>query len=784
VDLVVAWVIFPLVLLALCGGCGLLVDRFTGRATPRALVPVVGFAVIVVVGQFLTLGDATAGLTTPVVAALAVVGFALELPRRWARFEPWAVVAAAAVFVIYAAPIVLSGEPTIAGFIKLDDTATWLALTDRVMEHGRSLDGLAPSTYEATLAFNLGDGYPIGVFLPLGVGGELVGTDIAWLLQPYIAFAAGLLALGLWSVARPLVTSAPLRAATAFVAAQPALLFGYYLWGGVKEVAAAALIAGTAALAVAVLDRPREGRGLVAPVLTSAALVGVLSAGGLIWLAPLLIGVAIVLFRMIGAAATAIRAAAALAGVALLSVPLALSGALLPPTSSPLTDHAARGNLIEPLKPTQVAGVWISGDFRLDPSQPLITYVLIAVACFAAVAGLVWAARAARPGPLIYVVGSLAACAVLVVVGSPWVDGKALATASPAIPFAAMLAIGWLGFAGQRLAAGTLALFVAGGVLWSNALGYRDVSLAPHDQLAELERIGDRVADEGPTLMTEYEPYGVRHFLRDSDAEGISELRRHQIPLTDGTLVDKGYAADTDAVAPAALAFFRTLVLRRSPAESRPPAAYKLIWSGRYYEVWQRDASTTTLPARIGLGDAFDPYGVAKCNDVRNLANQGALVAAEGPEPLIVPLSQASYPSSWSTPDTRYAPIPLSAGTITADVRVDSSGEFEFWLGGSVRPEVDLVVDGKAVGSVREELNNLGGYVSLGSAHLDPGVHRVQVVFHGSDLHPGSGGQATAIGPLVLTTATADESRLVNVPASQAKSLCGKRLDWIEVARP
>ena len=64
----------------------------------------------------------------------------------------------------------LSGQPTFAGYIKLDDTATWMALTDRVMEHGRSLAGLAPSTYEATLDFNLADGYPVGVFLPLGVG--------------------------------------------------------------------------------------------------------------------------------------------------------------------------------------------------------------------------------------------------------------------------------------------------------------------------------------------------------------------------------------------------------------------------------------------------------------------------------------------------------------------------------------------------------------------------------------------------------------------------------------
>jgi hypothetical protein len=426
--------------------------------------------------------------------------------------------------------------------------------------------------------------------------------------------------------------------------------------------------------------------------------------------------------------------------------------------------------------------VWISGDFRLDPSDPWITYILIGVVVFAAVAGLVWAARSSRPGPLLYVIGSLVGALVLYVIGSPWVDGKALATVSPAIPFAAMLAIGWLASLGLRVAAGALAIAIAGGVLWSNALGYSDVSLAPHDQLAELEEIGELVADDGPTLMTEYEPYGVRHFLRESDAEGISELRRHQIPLIDGSLVEKGFAADTDAIDPAALAAFRTLVLRRSPAESRPPAAYELTWRGDYYEVWQRDESVTSLPRRLGLGDAFDPLGMAQCSDIRALAADGDLLVSEAAAPLIVPLSQTSYPSEWSTPQTRFEPVPRGAGTITADVRVPASGEYEVWVGGSLRPRVDLVVGGEDAGSVRDQLNNLGGYVSLGSAELEQGAHRIEVRFHGADLHPGSGGPGTPIGPLVLTTATAADAPVERVPSADAASLCAKRWDWIEVA--
>ena len=59
------------------------------------------------------------------------------------RVDGWASPPRPGVFAVFAAPVVLSGEATFAGYIKLDDTATWLAITDRVMEHGRNLDGLA-----------------------------------------------------------------------------------------------------------------------------------------------------------------------------------------------------------------------------------------------------------------------------------------------------------------------------------------------------------------------------------------------------------------------------------------------------------------------------------------------------------------------------------------------------------------------------------------------------------------------------------------------------------------
>ena len=118
-----------------------------------------GFVVVILAGEIATLTGATAELAAPFAAGLAIAGLLLG-PFRWRRPDVWALGTAVAVFAVFAAPVVLSGEATFAGYIKLDDAATYFAMTDRVMEHARDLVGLAPSTYEATLATTLALGYP------------------------------------------------------------------------------------------------------------------------------------------------------------------------------------------------------------------------------------------------------------------------------------------------------------------------------------------------------------------------------------------------------------------------------------------------------------------------------------------------------------------------------------------------------------------------------------------------------------------------------------------------
>jgi hypothetical protein len=378
----------------------------------------------------------------------------------------------------------------------------------------------------------------------------------------------------------------------------------------------------------------------------------------------------------------------------------------------------------------------------------------------------------------VFSVGVAAVCLAVCTLGSPWLDAKAMAIASPAILFAALVGFGLVRSTPIRIAT----LVLAGGlVIWSAVEQWGGASLAPRAQLSELEEIGAQVADEGPTLMAEYSPYGARHFLRDADPEAVSELRRREIPRRNGAVVSKGLAADTDSLDPEALGVYRTLVLRRSPAQSRPPAAYRLVWRGEFYEAWLRRETAPAPAERLPLGSQFDPVEQPSCADVRALARgAGALVAASGQSPLVVQLRDSDYPAAWRVGED--AVLPEGAGSVEAEVSVSRPGDYEAWLGGSVRPAVSLWVDGERVGEVRHQLNNSGQFVGFGTVALAPGSHRIEFRFAGADLHPGSGGRGGPIGPVALSRGEAADSRLVRVPASDFRTLCGREWDWIEAA--
>src|SRR5215210_3428072 len=108
-TLLICWIVFPLVLAGLCLGHGLLVERLAGTALPSELLLPTGFAAIVAVTLFTTIGERTARFTVPIVLAVGLAGLASALPPRFRRVDGWAALAALGVFAVFAAPVVLSG---------------------------------------------------------------------------------------------------------------------------------------------------------------------------------------------------------------------------------------------------------------------------------------------------------------------------------------------------------------------------------------------------------------------------------------------------------------------------------------------------------------------------------------------------------------------------------------------------------------------------------------------------------------------------------------------------
>lgn len=784
-----AWIVFPLLLLAACFGFGLLTEALAGRRIPGALLAPLGMASLTVVGLATTASSTTASWAAPLAAVLALAGFVLAaLGRRNLRPDPWPALVALAVFAVFAAPVVLAGKPTFAGYIKLDDTATWFAITDRLMEHGRDLAGLPPSTYEATLDFNLAGWYPVGAFIPFGVGAKLSGRELAWVFQPYLALLASFTALALWQLSERLRVSAALRAAAVFLAAQAALIFAYAMWGGIKELATTVLIGLTAALAPqAVEDELPSFRSMLPLAVAAAALVGVVSFGAGPWLLGLLGATALLLLAEWGVEGLWASGWRFVLWLAPLIVVGLLGHPLLPESTKFLLSASTDlGNLAGPISPAHLLGIWPAHDFREETTIPFLAGALMAVVAMAALTGAwVVSLRERDPGLVVALAGTVVGCASIAVFGSAWVAAKSYAIVSPFALLFAFVGLAFLARSGARFAAVVAALLLGAGVIWSNALGYGGVSLGPRAQLGELETIGKRFAGVEPTLMTEYQPYGVRHFLREMAPEGASELRRRPVALSDGTTLEKGESADIDRISLSAILTYRALVLRRSPAASRPPSPYHLVWRGRFYDVWVKQPDSLAPLDHLALGTEVDPASVPRCADVLRLAAEaqaaaGELVASTAAEPLALPLGEASHSGGLvpSSVGTTYLD-PRGAGMFELEAKVASPGLDEVWLGGSLRPAATLSVDGRDVSTLRQQLNTPGNYLDFGLVPLRRGPHTFAVSIGGPDLHPGSAGSDGLLGPLVISSPD-DKLMLRRFSPRQARSLCGRRWDWIE----
>jgi len=792
-------VLFPLLFWLLSLGCGLLLEWLSGARLPALLILPLGFGVLIVVSQFTTWWGPSAPLTPLVLLALALLGFVLsrvQLRERWRRRPKgwwWGAGAGVAAYVLVAAPVIASGRPTFTGYL-LDTTGSiQIAGAERLLHHAHDFSTGIPA-YGTTLAAYFGNGYPSGGHSVLASVGWLSGQNLIWLYSIYQALELSLVALVLAFLARRAGLGRPAAAVTGTLAAAPALVYAYALMGSIKEITALPMIVLMGAL-LACARELRNAVGIRAVLPFAVAAAAALDAIGIAaspWVG--LFGLGVLL------AAVPIARWRDLRTLALGGVGLVLSTALIGlPTVAPLSktlrlaegvsnsDAAANsdpGNLLRPLKFIQTLGVWLGESHRVEPKYLNQTYILLGVAGVCIALGLIWLVRRRAWSVLAFIAISLVAWKFLNRHGTTWTDAKLLMILSPVVVFTALL--GAFGVMRTRALEGcVLAFALAIGILGSDALLYHGTNLAPTQRYEELANIGTRFAGQGPTLATDFDEYDL-YLLRDMEMDSPGLAYAGPFTLQGGVGPTYGHSYDIDSFTLPSVERFRTIVMRRSPAWSRPPSNYTLEWKGRFYTAWRRVGPSPLV--HIPLGSGYEPAAVPTCSSLRPLAREatraGARIAfAPRASNASMNLATASHSAQVETSADLEGRPQLSfsgPGRIEGSITVKSPGRYELWLAGDVDRPLHVLIDGRLAGAPSQQSGDDATMIYVGTVSLTAGKHSLRLLRGGGDLSPDDAG-STVIDGVVLEPVSNERESVQTIAPGAWRTLCGRSLDWVEI---
>lgn len=804
IEMIILWAIVPLLLTLLCYGFGLAFTLITRRPVSFTLTVIMGFLLMAILGSFTTLGTGTAPYTAVAFGIISLVGLVVSFVwfRSRLHFDFLPSVAGLFTYVAFSLPTLAYGHPSWVGWIKLDDDSTFLAVTDRLMNVGRTVPVPVASTFDRVLqtVFAVqGTGhfsYPVGTFIPFGVISKLTGIEKAWIFQPYLTFAAGMVAALFVLILRSRISNRILVVAMATVSSLASTIYSYVMWGGVKEIV---LIIPVLLFAFAVFEAV-DKKSLKGPLQYGLiALLGIWSVGGTAgigYAAPMVfIAVLLLLWRKNRKYFYYLLSVTAIAAATLIYM---LESGNQTLTNMFIPIAADKGNLVRSLNMAQIMGIWPSQDFRLEPVYKPLTVLLIAIAFVFLIAGIYFSIIKSHWLLPSLVAGCIAVVSTSYFWGGIWLTGKAIAIASPIFAFVACVGLyeTWLELGKDswrklapyrpRIVVIVLAGALGFGVIASDTYTYKSVSLAPFAQQDELRNIGKMFAGQGPTVMTEYSVYGSRYFLRALGAESVSELRVHLIPTRDGNQVPRGYAADIDLFDPSTIDYFNLLVIRKSPVYSRPPVNFNLAWSGRYYEVW-RKMKGVAVKATLPLGGGFSPGAVPTCQAVDSFLAQRSktdrIYAATRTPVFTVDFTAGTLPSNWLPMFAYSGAVSFrGAGGFSRNFSVDHTGQYGMWIAGSYPGKLKVLIDGREVYSGNSVLEaNLFLTNPLNDVQLSVGSHVLTVLYDTPLLMPGSD-LDSVLGPIFFATQTAGNVKVKQISISKIPQLCTQNLDWIAIA--
>ena len=783
--------VYPVMLEALCVGTGLLIDRFCGRFVPAVLLPAIGAAGLIAVSQLTTYSPSTAPATPFVVTVIAASGIVLEWRRLKAavlraRSWRWQLWLPAIVYGLALAPVLAFGQTTFSAYNVLTDSAFHMMGADYLIRHGQDYAHLdLRNSYGLYLHSYYGTGYPSGADTLFGGSAFVLGIPLIWAFQPFNAFMLAIAAGPAWLLARRAGLAGGWAALAGLTATLTALVYAYELIGSVKEITGLPLILTLGALVV-MHERwlPGPARRVVPFALAAAAGVSVLGVGFGAWILASVVVLATVAAVEIAARRNSLWRVflLALAGIVVGAVAAwptwTSTGASLRSTQA-IASTRSPGDLTSPLKLVQVFGVWLSGIYTVAPTGvgAAMSYVAIGVTAAAALGGVIhlWGNREAAL--LGWITALLALAGALLVYATTWIDAKTLMLSSPIVLLLAWSAVAALLRWRQAPLAGLLALILTAGVLGSDVMQYRATGLAPPARYAELASLGGRFGGRGPTLFTDWDEYAL-YELRDLDIGGPDFL--YAPPALDEVAPIHSAPVDLDVIPPRKFLSYRLIITRVNPADSPPPDAYRLRWSGAYYQVWARRPRAPAALAHIVLaGDSR-----VRCQTLARAArialrHDAYLVAAVAPRILGVGLGGASPRAAYQLGHLDLASSPAVSVTFP----VPRAGRWDLWLRGEIMPAVVVRVDGRRIAKLSDQLDgNDFNPDTIGPLRLrlGRGRHRLTFAAAGSVLSPGATGEAT-VGRIFLTTPAGARRELRVARASAWRSLCGGRYQWVEV---
>ena len=802
-TLLAAWALAPLLTVIAAGGLGVGISALT-RCRLGAMTLPIGYAAgIVLMVALLKLGLGGRAATA-IAAGAALAGYgmhasgikaACRTPRDSLLAAARAAAAAAGGFLLAMAPIVGSGRAGVLGYILNNDPAVHASLVELLRDHGTDVAAYGAASSFAEIGVLVDTGYPLGSHVwPLWAG-VLSGLDTFYVWAPSVAVAASMLSLVAFAVLRRLSAS---RWPTALAAALiPAgyLFFSFVAQGSAKDAMTAVLVYASVVVGVEVLERGLSARRAVLAAIAPIAAFLTFGAGATAWLvAPALVflfaaGRRRAVFR---ASPRAAAGALVVIGIAAVAAVPAVDDALeyVRSADSTLRDSSQPGNLLGAIPWQQSFNVWFAYDYRADPAT-LETLSSIGpwLAAALAAAGLGLALhRRERTIPLCVLTGGAGAL-VISIVYSIYVEAKAYAILAPALGIATAAAVlGLLDAPGVRRAAGAVAAAAVGAaILGGAALVYAGAWVTPERRFEEVADIADRLRGEGPILVNEREEWDY-YLLRDQEpTESWGAWQRNRgLKTGDARAPLLPHTPDFDNYHSDFLQRFPLLLERKGPAGSRPPVNYEPIYETDHYRVWRRLGAPPQRHLALGV-DGFDYTGILDCRrpEVMRLLRasrrlRGSLVAAVPPtQPLLV-----LGPDAWRGHEPAETPPPPAfitrrGGTAAVNARLPV-GRYDAWIQGSFGPGVQLFVAETRYGGVFGDLGLPSAWHHLGQVNVATPDVRVALQSLDKPAWQSGSERSETTGRLVFVRRSGP-SRTITVKPRRGRSLCGRRLDWVEL---